>query len=67
MHIMLYESYYAFTVDHPAVAVELGNYTHSLPLNSDADRGIWRQPRKCLFHPKAIENIKNSYLLLPLS
>ena len=43
------------------------SWAYSLPLDSDVERGIKTPPSICLFHPKAIENVKNSHLLIPLS
>ena len=61
---MLQKGYYAYTVYHPTVAVELKvAKPNNLLLDSDVECGIGIQPSiymlVCLFHSKATENIKN--------
>ena len=39
---------------------------YSLLRDSELECGTYRQPGIVLFHPKAIENIRNSYMIIPL-
>ena len=49
----------------PEVELKLARPT-AYPLTQTL-RVAYKHNQVCLFHPKAIENIRNSYLLIPLS
>ena len=61
---MFQEGYDVFTVNHPAVAVEL---KVARPIAYPLARTLIVASGYDIFHSEAIENIRNSYLIIPLS